>query len=121
MFNGPVPDLKGPALALARISGDYTVCKKIFHKADWVIPELRWHIENMFSCCDDINSDTRVRNKLAFMDACSVLFKKDRTFSSPKQLKQVVSLFLDKWGGQCSQHGKRIVCYYHAPMVKKEK
>jgi hypothetical protein len=69
-----------------------------------------------------VNSGTRVRDKLAFMDACSVLFKKGRIFSSPKQLKQVASFFLDKWGGQCAQHGKKIiVCYYHAQMVKKDK
>jgi hypothetical protein len=103
------------------LSGDYSVCKKIFHEADWVTPELRRHIENLFPSCDAINSGTRVRGKLAFVDACSVLFKKDRIFSSPKQLKQVASLFLDKWGGQYSQHGKKIVCYYHVPMVKKEK
>jgi hypothetical protein len=120
-FTVHVPDFKGPALALARISGDYTVCKKIFHEADWVTLELRRHIENLYPSCDDINQGTRVRDKLAFTDACSVLFKKGRIFSSLKQLKQVASLFLDKWGGQCSQHGKKIVCYYHAPMATKEK
>jgi hypothetical protein len=56
------------------------------------------------------------------MDACSVLFKTGRIFSSSKQLKQVSTLCLDKWGGQCAQHRKKIVCFYHAPMsVKKEK
>jgi hypothetical protein len=55
------------------------------------------------------------------MDACSVLFEKGRIFSSPLQLKQVATLFLDKWGVQCAKHGKKIVFYYHALMVKKEK
>jgi hypothetical protein len=48
------------------------------------------------------------------MDACSVLFEKGRIFSSPLQLKQVATLFLDKWGVQCAKHGKKIVFYYHA-------
>jgi hypothetical protein len=117
-----VPAFKGPSLALARSSGDYTVCKKLFSDSDWVTPDLRRHIETLFPSCDSINSGTRVRDKVAFMDACSVLFKKGRIFSSQLQLKQVATLFLDKWGGQCSKHGKKIVCYYHAPMAnKKEK
>jgi hypothetical protein len=54
------------------------------------------------------------------MEACTVLFKVGRIFSSPMQLKQAATLFLDKWGGQCAKHGKKIVCFYHAPMVKKK-
>jgi hypothetical protein len=36
------------------------------------------------------------------------------------QLSQVVTIFLDKWGGQVSKHGKKFVCFYHAPMPKKK-
>ena len=93
-----VPDFKGPALAQAKSSGVYTVCKKVFSDSDWVIPDLRRHIENLFPSCDAIHRETRVRDKVAFMDACSVLFKKGR-ISSPMRLSQVVTVFLDKWGG----------------------
>jgi hypothetical protein len=43
-----VPDFKGPALAMARLSGHYTVCKKIFSEADWVTQDLRRHIKLCF-------------------------------------------------------------------------
>jgi hypothetical protein len=115
-----VPDFKGTPLSIARLSGDYTVCKKIFKEADWVTPSLRSHVEKFFPSRDAINSGTRVRDKVSFMDACFVLFKTGRIFSSPKQLKQVATIFLDKWGGQCVQHGKKIVCFYHKPMVTKK-
>jgi hypothetical protein len=110
-----------PALALALLSHDYTACKTMFLDADWITPDLRRHVKSMFPSRDAIMSGTRVRDKIAFKNACSVHFKKGRIFSSPKQLKQVAALFLDKWGGQCSQHGKKIICYYHAPMKRKEK
>jgi hypothetical protein len=115
-----VPDFKAPALSTARLSGDYTVCQQLFSGADWLTPDLRRHIETLFPTCDAINSGTRVRDKVAFMEACTVLFKVGRIFSSPMQLKQAATLFLDKWGGQCAKHGKKIVCFYHAPMVKKK-
>jgi hypothetical protein len=109
-----VPDFKQPALASALLSNDYTPCKTMFADADWITPDLRLHVESLFPSQDAITTGTGVRDKLAFKEACTVLFKKGRIFSSPKQLKQVTALFLDKWGGQCSQHRrKKIVCYYH--------
>jgi hypothetical protein len=108
-----VPDFKQPALASALLSNNYTPCKTMFADADWITPDLRLNVESLFPSQDAITTGTRVRDKLAFKEACSVLFKKGRIFSSPKQLKQIATLFLDKWGGQCSQHGKKIVCYYH--------
>jgi hypothetical protein len=115
-----VPDFKEPTISVARLSGDYTVCKKIFSEADWVTPDLRRLIETLFPTGDAINSGTRVRDKVAFMNACTILFKEGRIFSSPMQLKQVATVFLDKWGSQCAKHGKKIVCYYHSPMVQKK-
>jgi hypothetical protein len=100
------PDSKQPALASALLANDYTPCKTMFADADWINPELRLHVESLFPSQDAIMAGTGVCDKLAFKEACTVLFKKGRTFSSLKQLKQVTALFLDKWGGQCSQHGK---------------
>ena len=116
-----VPHFKEPALALAQLSNDYTTCKTMFLDADWVTPDLRRHVESLFPSHHAIKSGTGVRDKTAFKDACSVLFATGRIFSSPTQLKQAASVFLDKWGVKCSQHGKKIVCYYHAPMKRKEK
>jgi hypothetical protein len=77
------PDFKGPALSTARLSGDYTVCQQLFSGADWLTPDLRRHIERLFPTCDVINSGTRVRDKVAFMEACTALFEVGRIFSSP--------------------------------------
>jgi hypothetical protein len=75
--------------------------------------DLHLRVKSLFPSQDAITTATGVRNTLAFKEACSILFKKGRVFSSPKQLRQVTALFLDKWGGQCSQHGKKLLCYYH--------
>jgi hypothetical protein len=92
-----VPDFKQPALALALLSNDYTPCKAMFADADWIThTDLRLHVQSLFPSQDAITTGTGVRDKLAFNEACSVLVKKGRVFSSPKQLRQVAALFLDK-------------------------
>jgi hypothetical protein len=50
-----------------------------------------------------------------------LLFHEGHIFASAKQLKQVATLFLEKWSVRCVQHGKKIVCYYHLPMTNNKK
>jgi hypothetical protein len=55
-------------------------------------------------------------NKLVML--CS---KKDAYLTLPNILKQAATLFLDKWGVKCAQHGHKIVCFFHEPMKTKKK
>jgi hypothetical protein len=106
-----VPDFKGPALAMARLSGDYTVCKKLFLEADWVTQDLRRHIETLFPSCDAINSGTRVRDKVAFMDACSVLFEKGRISPPPCNSSRLRHYFLTSGVSSVPNMGRRLYVF----------
>jgi hypothetical protein len=106
-----VPDFKDAAMSIAITSGDFAPCKKLFIESNWITSELRRrHIETIFPKPGEIDIGTGVRDTQAFQNACAVLFHEGRIFTSAKQLKQVVTLFLEKWSMRCVQHGKKIVC-----------
>jgi hypothetical protein len=87
----------------------------MFLDTERITPKLHRHVESMFPGRGAIENGTGVPNKAAYQLACSVLFcsvlfKEGCIFASFKQLKQVATLFLDKWGvKKCVQHGKKIV------------
>jgi hypothetical protein len=105
-----VPDFKDAAMQLAMTSGDFAPCKKLFIESNWITSELRLHVETIFPKPGEIDIGTGVHDTQAFQNACAVLFHEGHIFASTKQLKQVATLFLEKWSVRCVQHGKKIIC-----------
>jgi hypothetical protein len=116
-----VPDFKDPALSLALSSGDFISCKNMFLNSDcWTTPDLRCHAESMFPAPGAIGNDTGVRDKAAFQQVCSVLFKEGHIFASPKQLNRAATLFLDKWGVKCVFNmGRRLFASFTNPRQRR--
>jgi hypothetical protein len=116
-----VPNFEDAAISLAITSGDFSPCKKLFLESNWITSKLRCHVKTLFPKPGEIDIGTGVRDTQAFQNACAILFHEGRIFVSTKQLRQVATLFLEKWSVRCVQHGKKIVCYYHLPMTNNKK
>jgi hypothetical protein len=102
------PDFKDAALSLAITSRDFAPCKKLFLDSNWITPELRRNVERFCPGRGEIDHGTGVRDTNALQKACAVLFQEGHIFASAKQLKQVTTLFLEKWSVKCVQHGKKL-------------
>jgi hypothetical protein len=62
-----------------------------------------------------------VRDKAALVDVCKIVFPTGRTFSSSKQVEQIVKLLLDKWGCKATVQGKSLQCAFSEAPKRKPK
>jgi hypothetical protein len=117
----PVPDFKDLELSLAPSSGNFASCKMMFLDSDWMTPTFvaTWRA-SFLPRVQLIMTLGSVTRQLSNLQVCSALFEEGHMFASHKQLRQVASLFLNKWRVKCTHHGKKILCFFHEPMRKKK-
>ena len=113
-----VPDFRHATVESAIQDGTtegFHTARNILQNQSWITRDLQDYMEQFFPQDGDIAQGTAIRNPEAFESACTVLFKHGNIYASAKQLTQVVTLFLDKWGAKAVCHGKKICCFYHEP------
>ena len=131
MMSIHVPDFRDATVESAITVGTtdaFQIARNFLQDKNWITQDLLIHMEQFYPQQGDITPGTGIRNQDAFKTACSLLFQKGpcsllfqkgRIFASSKQLTQVVTLFLDKWGAKSVCLGKKICCFYHAPQKNK--
>ena len=113
LFSMYVPKFRDATVNSAVTDGTtmgFQIARNFLLEQNWITSDLLAHMEQYYPDQGDIAPGTGIRDPAAFQTACSFLFQKGRIYASSKQLTQVVTLFLDKWGAKSVCLGKKICC-----------